>query len=59
MHKQTKEELEPLLVIGCKIKLGKEYAKQTDSVEGEIIELVQGWFESDNGLYTTPHSLTV
>jgi len=45
-------ELELKLVVGTKIKYGKEYAEFSGVKEGEIIELVEGSFEYDNGLYT-------
>ena len=31
---------------------GKEYSKEYGFTEGEIIELIEGHFEHDNGLYT-------
>lgn len=43
--------LEDILIVGNKIKIGKNYAKECGFKEGEIIELVQGSFEEDNGLY--------
>jgi hypothetical protein len=46
------EELEEKLIVGAKIKLGKIYADEHFSTEGEIIELIEGHFEYDNGLYT-------
>lgn len=48
----TQEELEEKLIVGAKIKIGKEYSKNHCFEEGEIIELVMGHFEYDNGLYT-------
>lgn len=48
----TTEELEEKLVVGAKIKIGKIYAKEHFCTEGEILELVEGHFEYDNGLYT-------
>ena len=48
----TKEQLEEKLVIGAKIKFGKKYAKDHNSSEGKVIELIEGTFECDNGLYT-------
>jgi len=47
-----KKELEKKLVVGAKIKIGRIYAKEHYCTEGEIIELVEGSFEYDNGLYT-------
>ena len=49
----SKEELEEKLIVGAKIRFGKEYAKFYNSKEGEIITLVEGEFEIYNGLYTT------
>jgi len=41
------------LEIGTKIKIGVEYAKEHALFEaGEIIELIKGTFDEDNGLYT-------
>ena len=44
----TKEEFEEKLVIGAKIKYGKEYAKEQGVQEGKVITLVKGTFEYDN-----------
>jgi hypothetical protein len=45
--------LRDLLVIGAKIKIGKKYAKEHSGFKGgEIITLIEGFFEYDNGLYT-------
>lgn len=46
------DELEEKLVVGAKIKIGKLYAEKFGFDEGQIIELVLGYFEHDNGLYT-------
>ncbi len=49
----TKEVLASALIVGAKIRIGKEYAKCFGSLmNGQIIELVEGHFEYDNGLYT-------
>ncbi|AIJ37098.1 hypothetical protein ACKUCE_11840 [Flavobacterium psychrophilum] len=48
----TKEQFEEKLIVGVKIRFGKEYAKEHYAREGEIITLVDGEFENDNGLYT-------
>jgi len=48
----NKEKLEKKLIVGAKVKFGKEYAKFSKSIEGEVIELIEGEFEYDNGLYT-------
>lgn len=47
-------DLEQKLKVGTKIKIGPEYAKATNNVftAGEVITLIEGWFENDNGLYT-------
>jgi hypothetical protein len=47
-----KEEFESKLKVGTKIRIGKEYAKQYGFKEDEIIQLIEGYFEEDNGLYT-------
>jgi hypothetical protein len=49
-----KEELEELLVIGAKIKIGKGYSEHCykSLKEGDIIELINGSFECENGLYS-------
>ncbi len=39
------------LKVGTKIKIGKEYSKIFGYKSGEIIELVEGSFDEDNGLY--------
>jgi hypothetical protein len=49
----VKEELEDRLIVGVKIRIGKEYADYSQSFkEGDIIELIEGYFEYENGLYT-------
>lgn len=51
--KYTKEYLEENLLVGTKIKIGKKYADYYQIFEpNQIIELVEGHFEYDNGLYT-------
>lgn len=52
LHRQKMEYFEENLIVGVKIKIGKEYAKENGFTEGEIIELIEGHFEYDNGLYT-------
>jgi hypothetical protein len=50
----TKKQLENKLVVGAKIKIGAKYAEESRLFKaGQIIELVEGQFEYDNGLYTT------
>lgn len=39
------------LVVGTKIKIGKQYAEFHGVEPEEIIELVEGYFDEDNGLY--------
>lgn len=46
------EWFEENLIVGAKIKIGAEYSKEYGFAEGEIIELIEGHFEHDNGLYT-------
>lgn len=48
----NKEELEDQLIVGVKIKIGKQSAKHCGFCEGQIVQLVEGVFEYDNGLYT-------
>jgi transcription antitermination factor NusG len=45
----TKEELEKLLIVGAKIKIGKEYSALHGFEENEIVELIEGVFENDTG----------
>ncbi len=46
-----KEILTKALVVGARIRVGKEYADEYGFEEGQIFELVEGCFEHDNGLY--------
>lgn len=46
------EELEDKLIVGASVKIGKESAEKTGYNEGDILTLVEGHFEYDNGLYT-------
>lgn len=39
------------LKVGTKIKIGKLSSEKCGHKEGEVIELIEGWFEHDNGLY--------
>ena len=49
----TASSLADRLVIGAKIRIGPEYADYTQMFQpGQVIELVDGSFEYDNGLYT-------
>lgn len=49
-------QLEKTLKVGTKIKLGEKCCSECFPNEsfksGDIIELVEGYFEYDNGLYT-------
>ena len=55
--KKRKEKLESLLVVGAKIKLGKKYCEGRPGCEaGQVITLVEGHFEYDNGLFTSSQS---
>ncbi|MFY7988741.1 MAG: hypothetical protein ACOVNP_07665 [Flavobacterium sp.] len=49
----AKRVLAAALVVGAKVKIGKEYAEKIGKFfeAGQIIELVEGHFEYDNGLY--------
>lgn len=53
-----KETLEDVLIVGATIIIGKEYSKHMHHLfsEGQIITLVEGSFEYDNGLYTEDQS---
>jgi len=48
----SKEQFEAELIVGAKIRIGKKYSQECGFKEGEVITLVQGHFEHDNGLYT-------
>lgn len=53
---QTKT-LKELLVVGTQIELGKEYCNNSHRFSpGQIITLIEGWFEYENGLYTEDQS---
>jgi hypothetical protein len=45
--------LEKRLKVGAKIKLGSEYCKNREFKAGDVITLIHGEFEFDNGLYST------
>lgn len=50
----AQQELEEKLIVGAKIKFGKEYCEthyRSDLID-KTVELVEGHFEYDNGLYT-------
>lgn len=47
------EQLEQGLQVGTKIKIGKKYSEEHGFEPNQIIELVEGVFDEDNGLYTT------
>lgn len=50
----SKEDLDDLLIVGATIKIGKQYADECGGFQaGQIITLVQGYFERYNGLYDT------
>ena len=49
---KSKHDLESKLKVGTRIKLGEEYCKDKN-MEVCIIELVEGVFEYENGLYTS------
>lgn len=45
--------LEEKLKVGTRIKIGKIFSTQNSwCKEGDVIELVEGYFDEDNGLYT-------
>lgn len=43
--------LKDKLKVGVKIKIGVKYASGREFEPDEIIELIPGYFEEDNGLY--------
>lgn len=43
----NQEQLSELLIVGTKIKIGKEYSILSDFNEGDIIELIEGSFDND------------
>lgn len=47
----SNEELESKLIVGASVRIGRLYAENYGFVPGEIITLVEGHFEYDNGLY--------
>lgn len=46
------KNLEVKLTVGTRIKLGEKYCDGRSLMPGEIITLVKGEFEFENGLYT-------
>lgn len=47
-----KKNIEPMLVVGAQIKIGRQYAKEVGGFKaGEVITLIEGYFTYDNGLY--------
>lgn len=45
--------LEEKLIVGVKIRIGKIFSEQNKwAKEGEILQLVEGYFDYENGLYT-------
>lgn len=46
--------IEEELIVGAQIIIGAKYSKYTGGVlkPGEIITLIEGYFDYDNGLYT-------
>ena len=48
----TEDELLAVLVVGARIRLGPKYCKHSHLFKaGQVITLVEGVFERDNGLY--------
>lgn len=46
------KELESKLIVGTKIRIGEQYAQKIGGyIAGDVIELVEGYFDYDNGLY--------
>ncbi len=53
MNKEEIETLTQKLVVGARIKIGEHYEKGIGGLKaGDIITLIEGHFEGDNGLYT-------
>lgn len=50
------ENLENQLCIGAKVRIGKQCALKYGYEEGQVLTLVQGYFEHDNGLYAEPQT---
>lgn len=49
----TQKEIENKLIVGAKVKISEQYAKEVGGYKaGTVITLVEGYFEYDNGLYT-------
>ena len=51
-HEFTGEHLKKQLIVGAKIKIGERYARSTNMKPDEIITLIEGEFDYENGLYT-------
>lgn len=50
---QAQRDLESRLVVGARVRIGEAYAKEHPNCKaGDIITLVRGEFEHENGLYT-------
>ena len=48
----TKQEFEKKLIVGAQIRIGPQYVEQVGGFEvGEVITLINGYFENDNGLF--------
>lgn len=48
----SKKELKEKLPVGTVIKIGEQYAREIGGFKaGDVITLVEGTFEYDNGLY--------
>lgn len=46
------QTLEDRLIVGAKIKIGPLYAAKFGYEPGEILDLVEGYFDKDNGIAT-------
>ena len=55
MNRKTMKELHDKLKVGTKIRIGVKYAESETEYNGlkanEVIELIEGEFDEDNGLY--------
>lgn len=57
MTDKLMEKIESRLIVGAKIKLGKKYCEGSRRFKaGDVITLIEGNFEYDNGLFTAVQS---
>ncbi|MCA9340426.1 MAG: hypothetical protein KDA17_05920 [Candidatus Saccharibacteria bacterium] len=49
----SESDLNVLLVVGARVRIGEKYSEETPYFKpGEIITLIEGEFDHDNGLYS-------